>query len=70
LPNKRSQHGLGRTLDRMYEFHALHGIQAQTGLGRRIDGRDIVTRLVADPAIAQKFADEFNGVILSLATIL
>jgi len=54
----------------MYEFHALHGIQAQTGLGRRIDGRDIVTRLVADPAIAQKFADEFNGVILSLATIL
>jgi len=28
--------GLGRTLDRMYEFHALHGIKAQTGAGRRV----------------------------------
>ena len=25
--------GLGRTLDRMYEFHALRGIKAQTGTG-------------------------------------
>jgi len=62
--------GLGRTLDRMYEFHALRGIQAQTGLGHRVDGRDIVTWLFADPVLAQKFADEFNGTMLLPATIL
>jgi len=26
--------GLGRTLERMYEFHMLHGIKARTGAGR------------------------------------
>jgi len=41
--------GLGRTLNRMYEFHALCGIKAQTGAGRRVDDCDIVTWLFADP---------------------
>ena len=62
--------GLGRTLDRMYEFHMLHGIKPQTGAGRCIDDCDIVTWLFADPAIAQQFAAEFNGTMLSPATIL
>ena len=62
--------GLGRTLDRMYEFHAVHGIKAQAGAGHRIDDRDIITWLFADPEIAQKFADEFNGSMLLPATIL
>ena len=48
--------GLGRTLDRMYEFHALRGITAHTGAGRRVDDCDIVTWLFADPEIAQQFA--------------
>jgi len=62
--------GLGRTLERMYEFHMLHGIKARTGAGRRIDDCDIVTWLFSDPAIAQQFADEFNGTMLLPATIL
>ena len=62
--------GLGRTLDRMYEFHMLHGIKAQTGTGRRVDDCDIVTWLFADPEIAQQFAAEFNGAMLLPATIL
>jgi hypothetical protein len=62
--------GLGRTLDRMYEFHALRGINAQTGRGRRVDDCDIVTWLFADPEIAQQFAAEFHGTMLLPATIL
>src|SRR5262249_16031436 len=62
--------GLGRTLDRMYEFHAMRGINAQTGAGHRVDDCAIVTWLFADPAIAQQFADEFNGTMLLPATIL
>ena len=37
--------GLGRSLDRIYEFHALRGITAQAGAGRRVDDCDIVTWL-------------------------
>jgi hypothetical protein len=61
--------GLGRALDRMYEFHAVRGIKAQTGKGRRVDDCDIITWLFADPEIAQQFAAEFNGTMLLLATI-
>jgi hypothetical protein len=64
------QGGLGRTLDRMYEFHALHGIKAQTRAGRRVDDCNIVTWLFADPEIAQEFADEFNGTMLLPAAML
>ena len=52
---------LGHTLDRMYEFHVLRGIKAQSGAGRRVDDCDIVTWLFADPAVAQDFAFEFGG---------
>jgi hypothetical protein len=62
--------GLGRSFDRMYEFHAVRGITAQTGKGRRVDDCDIVTWLFADPEIAQQFAAEFNGTMLLPATIL
>jgi hypothetical protein len=54
----------------MYEFHALRGINAQTGRGRRVDDCDIVTWLFADPEIAQQFAAEFHGTMLLPATIL
>jgi len=62
--------GLGRTLDRMYEFHSLHGIKAQAGAGRRVDDCDIVTWLFADPQVAEEFATEFNGTMLLPSTIL
>ena len=62
--------GLGRTLDRMYEFHALREIKAQTGAGRRVDDCDVINWLFADPDIAQAFADEFNGTMLLPPTIL
>jgi len=62
--------GLDRTLDRMYEFHAVRGIKAQAGKGRRVDDCDIITWLFADPEIANQFATEFNGTMLLPATIL
>lgn len=55
--------GLGRKLDRMYEFHARHEIKAQHGLGRRDEHHDFVRWHFADPAIAQEFATEFGAVI-------
>ena len=61
--------GLGRTLDRMYEFHAMRGINAQTGAGHRVDDCDIVTWLFAGPKVAQEFADEWHDVIASYDTV-
>ena len=62
--------GLGRALDRMYEFHALRGIKAQNGAGRRVDDCEIITWMFADPAIAQEFALEFGGSMILPPTIL
>jgi hypothetical protein len=59
--------GLGRSFDRMYEFHAVRGITAQRSSRRRLR---IVTWPFADPEIAQQFAAEFNGTMLLPATIL
>jgi hypothetical protein len=56
--------GLGRTLDRMYEFHSLREITPYSGDDRHVDGRNIITWLFADPAIALEFGAEFNGTML------
>jgi hypothetical protein len=56
--------GLGRTLDRMYEFHALRKIKPYSGDDRHVDGRNIITWLFADPAIALEFGAVFKGTML------
>ena len=62
--------GLGRALERMYEFHVLRGIKPRSGVGRGVDDCDVINWLFADPDIAQAFADEFNGTMLLPPTIL
>lgn len=56
--------GLGRDLDRMYEFHMRRGIRAQHGLGRRDEYHDSVRWHFAELATAQAFTVEFSGTLL------
>jgi hypothetical protein len=51
--------GLGKTLDAMYAFHALHGIQAKLLRVRREDGSEYIRSRFSDPAIAKDFANAF-----------
>jgi hypothetical protein len=51
--------GLGKTLDAMYAFHAVHGIQAKLLRVRREDGSKYIRWRFADPAIAKDFANTF-----------
>ena len=56
--------GLGRDLDRMYEFHSRRGIRAQHGLDRRDEYHDFVCWHFAELATAQAFTAEFSGTLL------
>jgi hypothetical protein len=51
--------GLGKTLDAMYAFHTLHGIQAKLLRVRREDGSEYIRWRFADPATAKDFAYAF-----------
>ena len=62
--------GLGRDLDRMYEFHSRRGIRAQHGLGRRDEYHDFVCWHFADAAVAQEFVLEFDCTMILHPTIL
>lgn len=54
--------GLGKRIDAMYEFHALHNIKAMRGQSRRDDaGRDYIRFCFVDPSIAKDFAEAFEA---------
>jgi len=53
--------GLGKRLDAMHDFHAVCGINACLGRGRREDNQDYLRWYFADPTTAAAFADKFGG---------
>lgn len=54
--------GLGKQLDRMYDWHRARGIEAYRGRGRREEGRDIIRWCFAHATTAAAFAAAFGGV--------
>ena len=62
--------GLGNRLDKMYGWHAQHGIKPQRGHGSHDANGSIIRWCFADAELANQFADEFNGTMLLPATIL
>ena len=54
--------GLGKQLDRMYDWHRARGIEAYRGRGRREEARDIIRWCFAHATTAAAFAAAFGGV--------
>jgi hypothetical protein len=57
--------GLGAQLDAMHYFHRARGIQACLGLGRRDERRDYLRWYFTRPTVAEAFAAEFGGKLIS-----
>jgi len=57
--------GFGRQLDRMYDWHREHGIEARRGSGRREETRDFVRWCFADRDLADAFAAAFGGSVVT-----
>jgi hypothetical protein len=51
--------GFGKKLDAMYDWHRARGIEDHHGRGRRVEGRDIVSRCFRHADTADVFAAEF-----------
>jgi hypothetical protein len=61
--------GLGKRLDAMHEFHAVCGIKACLGLGRREDNQDHLRWYFAEPKTAAAFAEKFGGKLSAMHPI-
>jgi len=58
--------GLGKRLDAMHGFHAICGIKACLGRGRREDNQDHLRWYFADLKTATAFAEKFGGKLSAL----